>query len=163
MKIKLEHQVLTAVGAILGSVDRMSLDNVFDQLPSHLKAANPSLKSITKAIVHAGFVGKQAGGGTVIYVRSDVPSEPGADHNGSEEGSVEADEMRLLLERAERLEDAKKELSEDIKDVWREAKARGYDAPALKGIMRLRGKKKEDVAAQQAILDTYMKALGMMA
>ena len=163
MKIKLEHQVLTAVGAILGSVDRMSLDDVVDQLPSHLKAANPSLKSITKAIVHAGFVGKQAGSGAVLYVRSDAPTAPGADHNGSEEGSVAADEMRLLLERAERLEEEKKAIADDIKDVWKEAKSRGYDAPALKGIMRLRGKKKEDVAAQQAILDTYMKALGMMA
>ncbi|RSU65515.1 DUF2312 domain-containing protein [Sphingomonas sp. S-NIH.Pt1_0416] len=71
--------------------------------------------------------------------------------------------MRLLLERAERLEEERKGIADDIKDVWKEAKARGYDAPALKGIMRMRGKKKEDVAAQQAILDTYMKALGMMA
>lgn len=163
MKIKLEHQVLTAVGAILGSVDRMSLDDVFDKLPSHLKAANPSMKSITKAIVHAGFVGKQAGGGSVVYVRSDVPTEPGADHNGSEEGSVTADEMRLLLERAERLEEEKKGIADDIKDVWKEAKARGFDAPALKDIMRMRGKKKEDVVAKQAILDTYMRELGMMA
>lgn len=163
MKIKLEHQVLTAVGAILGAVDRMSLDDVVDQLPSHLKAANPSLKSITKAIVHAGFVGKQAGSGAVLYVRSDVPFEPGADHNGSEEGSVTADEMRLLLERAERLEEEKKGIADDIKDVWKEAGARGFDVPVLKDIMKMRGKKKEDVVAKQAILDTYMRELGMMA
>lgn len=163
MKLKLEHQVLAAVGAILGSVGRMSLDDVFDRLPSHLKAANPSMKSITKAIVHAGFVGKQAGGGAVTYVRSDVPTEPGPDHNGSEEGSVTADEMRLLLERAERLEEEKKGIADDIKDVWSEAKARGFDVPVLKDIMKMRGKKKEDVVAKQAILDTYMRELGMMA
>lgn len=163
MKIKLEHQVLTAVGAILGSVDRMALDDVVEQLPPHLKAANPSLKSITKAIVHAGFVGKQAGGGAVVYVRADAPAPPGADHNGSEEGSVTADEMRLLLERAERLEEEKKGIADDIKDVWKEAGARGYDVPVLKDIMKLRGKAKEDVAAKQAIFDTYTKALGMTA
>ncbi|WP_342658970.1 DUF2312 domain-containing protein [Sphingomonas sp. NY01] len=86
-----------------------------------------------------------------------------ADHNGSDEGSVAADEIRLLLERAERLEEEKKGIADDIKDTWAEAKARGYDASALKGIMKLRGQKKDDVVAKQAIMDTYLRALGMMA
>ncbi|WP_374294185.1 DUF2312 domain-containing protein [Sphingomonas sp.] len=71
--------------------------------------------------------------------------------------------MRLLLERAERLEEEKKGIADDIKDTWAEAKARGYDSSALKGIMKLRGQKKDDVIAKQAIMDTYLKALGMMA
>ncbi len=163
MKQKLEHQVAAAVGAILVGLEAITLDEVQQRLPAHLKAANPTLKSITKAIVSAGWIGRPAGGGTVLYVPEDAEPIAQADHNGSEEGSVAADEMRLLLERAERLEEEKKGIADDIKDTWAEAKARGYDSSALKGIMKLRGQKKDDVIAKQAIMDTYLKALGMMA
>ncbi|SUJ19239.1 Uncharacterized protein conserved in bacteria (DUF2312) [Sphingomonas paucimobilis] len=55
-------------------------------------------------------------------------------------GNVTADELRLLIERAERLEEEKKGLSDDIKDVFAEAKARGYDPKAIKKIMQIRKK-----------------------
>ena len=77
-------------------------------------------------------------------------------------GNVTADELRLLIERAERLEDEKKGISDDIKDVFAEAKARGYDAKTIKKIMQIRKKKREEFQEEEAILEVYMKALGMI-
>ncbi|MCM8732195.1 DUF2312 domain-containing protein [Hephaestia sp. MAHUQ-44] len=77
-------------------------------------------------------------------------------------GRVAADELRLLIERAERLEEEKKGISDDIKDVMAEAKSRGYDAKAIKKIMAIRKKKKEEYQEEEAILETYMHALGML-
>ena len=77
-------------------------------------------------------------------------------------GHVAADELRLLIERAERLEEEKKGITDDIKDVMAEAKSRGYDAKAIKKIMAIRKKKKEEYQEEEAILETYMHALGML-
>ncbi|GAA4765290.1 DUF2312 domain-containing protein [Stakelama sediminis] len=77
-------------------------------------------------------------------------------------GQVAADELRLLIERAERLEEEKKGIMDDIKDVMAEAKGRGYDAKAIKKIMAIRKKKKEEYQEEEAILETYMHALGML-
>ena len=76
-------------------------------------------------------------------------------------GQVAADELRLLIERAERLEDEKKGISDDIKDVMAEAKGRGYDPKAIRKILSIRKKKKEEVQEENAILETYLIALGM--
>lgn len=75
--------------------------------------------------------------------------------------NVAADELRLLIERAERLEEEKKGISDDIKDVFAEGKARGYDPKVIKKIITIRKKKREDVQEEQAILETYLSALGM--
>lgn len=77
-------------------------------------------------------------------------------------GRVAADELRLLIERAERLEEEKKGIADDIKDVMAEAKSRGYDAKAIKKIITIRKKKKEEYQEEEAILETYMHALGMI-
>ena len=77
------------------------------------------------------------------------------------EGSIAADELRLLIERIERLEEEKKSMADDIRDVYAEAKSRGYDAKAMRAVVRLR---KMDTNARQeaeAILDTYKAALGL--
>lgn len=76
--------------------------------------------------------------------------------------STTAQELRLLIERAERLEEEKKGIAEDIKDVFGEAKARGFDVKAMRKIMRIRKQKKEDFEHEEAILETYMAALGMI-
>lgn len=77
-------------------------------------------------------------------------------------GRVAADELRLLIERAERLEEEKKGIADDIKDVMAEAKGRGYDAKAIRKIMAIRKKKREEYQEEEAILETYMQALGML-
>nr|WP_258046550.1 DUF2312 domain-containing protein [Sphingomonas folli] len=77
-------------------------------------------------------------------------------------GAVAADELRLLIERAERLEEEKKGIADDIKDVFAEAKSRGYDAKAMRKIMQIRKKKREEYQEEQSILEVYMQALGMI-
>ena len=76
-------------------------------------------------------------------------------------GHVAADELRLLIERAERLEEEKKGISDDIKDVMAEAKGRGYDPKAIRKILSIRKKRAEEVQEENAILQIYMEALGM--
>ena len=77
------------------------------------------------------------------------------------EGNVAADELRLLIERIERLEEEKKAMADDIRDVYAEAKARGYDPKTMRAVVRLR--KMENNARQEAeaLLDTYKAALGL--
>ncbi|MBY0284780.1 MAG: DUF2312 domain-containing protein [Sphingomonas sp.] len=74
---------------------------------------------------------------------------------------IAADELKLLIERAERLEEEKKGIADDIKDVMAEAKSRGYDTKAMRKIMAIRKKRKEEYQEEEAILETYMQALGM--
>lgn len=75
--------------------------------------------------------------------------------------SIAADELRLLIERIERLEEEKKAMADDIKDVYAEGKARGYDKRAMRQIVRLRKLETHVRQEQEAILDTYKAALGM--
>ncbi|MFM5924467.1 MAG: DUF2312 domain-containing protein [Novosphingobium sp.] len=71
------------------------------------------------------------------------------------------DRLRLLIERVERLEEEKKGIADDIKDVYAEAKAVGYDAKIMRQIVRLRKMKPDDRAEMEAILDVYKAALGL--
>jgi uncharacterized protein (UPF0335 family) len=77
------------------------------------------------------------------------------------EGSIAADQLRLLIERIERLEEEKKGISDDIKDVYLEAKATGYDPKIMRQIIRLRKMQPHDRQEMQAVLETYLSALGM--
>ena len=72
------------------------------------------------------------------------------------------DRLRLLIERVERLEEEKKNIAEDIKDVYAEAKAVGYDAKIMRQIVRLRKMRPDDRAEMEMLLDTYKAALGML-
>lgn len=71
------------------------------------------------------------------------------------------DRLRLLIERIERLNEEKKGIQDDIKDVYAEAKAVGYDTKILRAVIRLRAMKPDDRAEYQALLDTYLTALGL--
>ncbi|AMK19044.1 MULTISPECIES: DUF2312 domain-containing protein [Sphingobium] len=77
------------------------------------------------------------------------------------EGNVAADQLRLLIERIERLEEEKKGIGDDIKDVYLEAKATGYDAKIIRQIIRLRKMAPHDRQEMEAVLQTYLAALGM--
>ncbi|WP_347342857.1 DUF2312 domain-containing protein [Sphingomonas faeni] len=77
-------------------------------------------------------------------------------------GAVAADELRLLIERAERLEEEKKGIADDISDVMAEAKGRGYDPKAIRKILAIRKKKKDEYQEEEAILEVYLHALGMI-
>ena len=71
------------------------------------------------------------------------------------------DRLRLLIERIERLEEEKKGIADDIRDVYAEAKAVGYDATIMRQIVRLRKIKPDDRAEMEMVLDTYKTALGL--
>jgi uncharacterized protein (UPF0335 family) len=72
------------------------------------------------------------------------------------------DQLKAFVERIERLEEEKKALSDDIRDVYAEAKANGYDVKALRAVVKLRKQDKDERAEQEAILETYLQALGML-
>ena len=71
------------------------------------------------------------------------------------------DRLRLLIERVERLEEEKKGIADDIRDVYAEAKAVGYDSKIMRQIVRLRKMKPDDRAEMETILDLYKAALGL--
>lgn len=75
--------------------------------------------------------------------------------------SISAEQLRLLIERIERLEEEKKGISDDIKDVYMEAKSTGFDAKTIRTIVRLRKMEKHQLDEQDALLETYRNALGM--
>ncbi len=72
-------------------------------------------------------------------------------------------QLRQLVEQIERLEEEKKGLAEDVRDKFAEAKAMGFDVKILRQVIRLRKQSKTDRDEQQAVLETYLHALGMLA
>lgn len=75
--------------------------------------------------------------------------------------SVTADELRQFIERAEQLASEKKDVAEQEKELFAEAKGRGFDTKVMKKVIALRKRKADDVAEEEAILDVYKYALGM--
>jgi uncharacterized protein (UPF0335 family) len=73
------------------------------------------------------------------------------------------DQLKALVERIERLEEEKKAISDDIRDVYGEAKGNGFDVKALRTVVRLRKQDINERKEQEAILETYLHALGMLA
>jgi uncharacterized protein (UPF0335 family) len=75
---------------------------------------------------------------------------------------IAKDHLKAFVERIERLEEEKKVIADDIKDVYAEAKANGFDTKALRTVVRLRRQDTEERKEQEAILETYLQALGML-
>lgn len=84
-------------------------------------------------------------------------SEPTTGHN-----QFSKDQLKTVIERIERLEEEKKVIADDIKDVYVEAKGNGYDVKAIRTIVRLRKMDANDRQEAETILETYMNALGMI-
>ena len=72
------------------------------------------------------------------------------------------DQLKSIIERIERLEEEKKAISDDIRDVYAESKGNGYDVKALRTIIRMRKQDPDERAEAETILETYMQALGML-
>jgi uncharacterized protein (UPF0335 family) len=72
------------------------------------------------------------------------------------------DQLKAFVERVERLEEEKKAIADDIRDVYAEAKGNGFDVKALRAIVRLRKQDADERKEQETILETYMHALGMI-
>ena len=75
--------------------------------------------------------------------------------------TVAAGQLRAFIERIERLEEEKKTISDDIKEVYAEAKGTGFDVAAIRQLVRLRKKDQAERQEEEAILDLYKAALGM--
>ena len=75
---------------------------------------------------------------------------------------VARDQLRAFIERIERLEEEKKTIADDIKDVYAEAKGTGFDTTILKKVIALRKKDDQERMEEEAILETYLAALGMI-
>ena len=81
----------------------------------------------------------------------------------SEVGGVAGDRLRSLIERIERLEEEKETISVDVREVYAEAKATGFDPKVMRQIVRLRKMESDDRKEQEALLEVYKEALGMEA
>ena len=77
--------------------------------------------------------------------------------------SVAQDQLRAFIERIERMEEEKKAISDDIKEIYAEAKGNGFDTKVLRQIVRIRKQDANERLEQEALLDLYMSALGMQA
>ena len=76
-------------------------------------------------------------------------------------GGIAADRLRSLIERIERLEEERKALGNDIKDIYAEAKSAGFDVKVIRQLIRIRKQEPAEVEEQESLLDVYRRALGM--
>ncbi len=84
-----------------------------------------------------------------------------AETPSDEKYNVTGQELRQFIERVERLEQEKQEISEQVKEVFAEIKSRGFDVKAIRVILRERKQDPDDIAEQEAVIDMYKAALGM--
>ena len=75
--------------------------------------------------------------------------------------NVTADELRQFIERAEQLASEKKDVAEQEKELFAEAKGRGYDTKVMRKVIAMRKRKPDEIAEEEAIMDMYKAALGM--
>ena len=79
----------------------------------------------------------------------------------AEAGGVAAGQLKSFVERIERLEEEKKGIADDIRDVYAEAKGQGFDTKIMRQVLRLRKKDAAERQEEEALLDLYLHALGM--
>ena len=92
-----------------------------------------------------------------------MASSAAAEKNNNETPPrIHKDQLKAIVERIERLEEEKKATSDDIREVYAEAKGNGFDTKALRAIVRLRKQDTDERREQQVVLETYMHALGML-
>ena len=77
-------------------------------------------------------------------------------------GGIAGERLKSFIERVERLEEEKRALAEDIKEVYAEAKGTGFDTKIMRQLVKLRRMDKDDVDEQETLLDIYKRALGML-
>ncbi len=88
----------------------------------------------------------------------DAPGDAASD---AKVGGIAADRLRSIIDRIERLEEERKALGGDIKDIYVEAKSAGFDVKVIRQIIRLRKQEPAEIEEQETLLDVYRRALGM--
>lgn len=94
-------------------------------------------------------------------MKADNPKAVAGDNSEGVATKFAKDQLKAIIERVERLEEEKKTIAEDIRDVYAESKGNGYDVKALRTIIRLRKMDANERAEADTILHTYMHAIGM--
>lgn len=153
----LQRQLGIGYNSTAKLIERLEADGVISA-PDHaglrevLICADPKLFDLARRLHARGARVRTADDGhTQIEIPVDLPTA----HRAGD------DRLRLLIERVERLEEEKKGITDDIKDVYAEMKAVGYDAKIARQIVRLRKMKPDDRREMEAILETYKCALGL--
>ncbi len=100
---------------------------------------------------------QEAAGGSKVPGRQAATSEA-----AGAGGGIARDQLRSIVERIEGLEEEKQALADDIKEVYAEAKANGFDTKTLRTVIRLRKQDTNERQEQEALLDLYLQALGML-
>lgn len=94
-----------------------------------------------------------------------MPQAPASDRtvetNHNSVGGIETERLRSFVERVERLEEEKRTLAADIREVFAEAKGSGFDTKIMRQVIKLRRMDSDDLDEQEALLDVYKRALGM--
>ncbi|MCW8305467.1 DUF2312 domain-containing protein [Acidiphilium sp. PA] len=90
----------------------------------------------------------------------DTADHATADHATT--GNIAADRLKSIVERIERLEEERKALASDIKDIYSEAKSAGFDVKVLRQLIRMRKQEPAEVEEQEMLIDVYRRALGMV-
>ena len=96
--------------------------------------------------------------------QAEIEDITGPGENGEEirkQGGIAADRLRSIIERVERLEEERKALGSDIKDMYSEAKGQGFDVKVIRQIIVIRRQEPSEVAEFESLLDVYRRALGM--
>lgn len=153
-------QVAAAVGAMLVGRQEITLEEVEQKLPATIRAGGPTHKSMTKALVAAGWVGVRRAGGAIVYRAPDAPTEGDGDARGIGDNSTR-EQLRLYFERIERLKEERDGISDDIKDVFAEAKSMGFDTTAMRAVLKRRGTDREKRIELDALVDLYAAAGGV--
>ena len=104
---------------------------------------------------------RKTASGDVGHGRSQRRRSPRITVRGRPGASIARDQLRSIIERIERLEEEKQAIAEDIKEVYAEAKANGYDTKTLRAVVRIRKQDTAERQEQEALLDLYLAALGM--
>ena len=116
------------------------------------------VKQVLRA-VRAGV--RAAKGGEDPAAASRARQEAAAEAESAQWGNISAERLRSLVERIERLEEERKTLGSDIKDIFAEAKSAGFDVKVMRQLIRLRKQEPAEVEEQETLLDVYRRALGM--
>lgn len=92
---------------------------------------------------------------------SDDNDRPGAGHNSGDTQGITGDQLKSYIERVEKLEEEKAALAADIREVYSEAKANGFDTKVMRQLVRLRKMDQQDRSEQEELLHVYKTAIGM--
>lgn len=93
--------------------------------------------------------------------KDELNRAPQVDAPESDVGGIAADRLRSIIERIERLEEERKALADDIKDIYAEAKSAGFEVKVVRQVIALRKQEPAEVEEQATLLDLYRRALGM--